>query len=85
MQSMPVWLVAMTMCRPMSAVQCCQGCHLKRECEQVKMVTSDDEQTTDITVEGDDEEAERLRTELGYAEKGKVYVKGLLENMAGEN
>ena len=52
---------------------------------QVKMVTADDEQTTDIVVEGDDEEAERLRKELGFAEKGKVYVKGLLENLAGEN
>ena len=49
------------------------------------MVTSDDEKTTDIVVDGDDEEAERLRKELGFAEKGKVYVKGLLENFAGEN
>ena len=54
-------------------------------CLQVKMVTADDEQTTDIIIEGDDEEATRLRKELGLAEKGKVYVKGLLENLAGEN
>ena len=60
--------------------------HTEVRCRaQVKMVTSDDEQTTDIVVEGDDEEAERMRKELNFAEKGKVYVKGLLENLAGEN
>lgn len=43
------------------------------------MVTSDDEMTTDILVEGDKEEIERMRDELGLWEKGKVYVKGILE------
>ncbi len=47
---------------------------------QVKMVTDDDDKRTEIRIEGDPEEAERLRKELGLAEKGKVYVKGLLES-----
>ncbi|GIL74849.1 hypothetical protein Vretifemale_4714 [Volvox reticuliferus] len=46
---------------------------------KVKMVTSDDEKTTDIVVEGDKEEIERFWKELGLVEKGKVYVKGMLE------
>ncbi|KAI3424720.1 hypothetical protein D9Q98_008109 [Chlorella vulgaris] len=46
---------------------------------RVKMVTSDDEMTTDIVVEGDDEEIERFWKELGLVEKGKVLVKGILE------
>ncbi|PSC68181.1 CPLD51 required for cyt b6 assembly [Micractinium conductrix] len=45
---------------------------------KVKMVTSDDEQTTDIVVEGDDEEIERFWKEMGLMEKGKVLVKGIL-------
>lgn len=44
----------------------------------VKMTTSDDEKTTDIAVEGDAEEAARLCKTLGLAEKGMVYVKGIL-------
>ncbi|KAK9831719.1 hypothetical protein WJX74_006981 [Apatococcus lobatus] len=47
---------------------------------QVKMVTDDDDARTEIRIEGDPEEAERMRKELGLAEKGKVYVKGLLES-----
>lgn len=43
------------------------------------MVTADDEQTTDVIVEGDIEEIERMVGELGFVEKGKVRVKGLLE------
>ncbi|KAG2489011.1 hypothetical protein HYH03_012450 [Edaphochlamys debaryana] len=45
---------------------------------KVKMVTSDDEKTTDIVVEGDKEEIERFWKELGLVEKGKVLVKGML-------
>lgn len=45
---------------------------------RVKMVSSDDEQTTDIVVEGDDEEIERFWKELELNEKGKVLVKGLM-------
>lgn len=46
---------------------------------KVKMVTSDDDLTTDIVVEGDDEEIDRFRKELGMMEKGMEYVKGILE------
>lgn len=46
---------------------------------KVKMVTADDDLTTDIVVEGDDEEIERFRRELDLGEKGMVRVKGLLE------
>mmetsp|Transcript_28514 Transcript_28514/g.50939 ORF Transcript_28514/g.50939 Transcript_28514/m.50939 type:complete len:289 (-) Transcript_28514:346-1212(-) len=46
---------------------------------KVKMVTSDDDSEVDITVQGDPEELDRLSKELGLMEKGKVYVKGLLE------
>ena len=44
----------------------------------VKMTTADDEATTDIAIEGDKEEAERLCKALGLQEKGMVYVKGIL-------
>ena len=46
---------------------------------KVKMVTDDDHTTTDIIVEGDVEEIERMRRDLNLIEKGKVYVKGILE------
>lgn len=47
---------------------------------RVKLETSDDDRVTDLTVEGDDQELERLQSELGLYEKGKIYVKGLFEN-----
>lgn len=46
---------------------------------KVKMVSSDDEQTTDIIIEGDIEEINRLSSELKLVEKGMVRVKGLFE------
>eukprot|EP00208_Stichococcus_sp_RCC1054_P002242 CAMPEP_0206135262 /NCGR_PEP_ID=MMETSP1473-20131121/592_1 /ASSEMBLY_ACC=CAM_ASM_001109 /TAXON_ID=1461547 /ORGANISM="Stichococcus sp, Strain RCC1054" /LENGTH=295 /DNA_ID=CAMNT_0053527063 /DNA_START=289 /DNA_END=1176 /DNA_ORIENTATION=+ len=46
---------------------------------KVKMVTADDELTTDIITAGDVEETTRFCAELGLREKGKVYVKGILE------
>eukprot|EP00889_Picochlorum_renovo_P003590 jgi/Picre1/30620/NNA_005981.t1 len=46
---------------------------------KVKMTTSDDDKTTDITVQGDEEEIERFRKELDLYEKGMEYVKGILE------
>jgi hypothetical protein len=46
---------------------------------QIKMVTTDDDMMTDIVLEGDTEEIDRMIRELGLREKGKVYVKGLLE------
>ena len=45
----------------------------------MKMVTSDDDTTVDITVEGDAEEIERFRRELDLTPKGMVRVKGILE------
>lgn len=47
----------------------------------VKMVTADDEVTTDIIVQGDEEEIDRLRRELDLNEKGMVRVKGILEEL----
>ncbi len=46
---------------------------------QVKMTTSDDDRVTDIVVQGDEEEIERMRKELELREKGMEYVKGILE------
>lgn len=46
---------------------------------QVKIVLADDETSTDVIVQGDDEQIDRMRRELGLMEKGMVYVKGLLE------
>ncbi|MEW5306986.1 MAG: hypothetical protein WDW36_009409 [Sanguina aurantia] len=51
----------------------------RQEEMRIKMVTADTNLTTDIIVEGDKEEIERMRKELNYMEKGKIYVKGILE------
>jgi hypothetical protein len=51
----------------------------RKETMRVKIVTADDDQTTDIIIEGDANEIERCSKELALVEKGKVYVKGLLE------
>jgi hypothetical protein len=51
----------------------------RKETMRVKMVTADDEATTEILIEGDSNEIERCARELALVEKGKVYVKGLLE------
>jgi len=45
----------------------------------VKIITEDDEMSSDIVVQGDDEEIERLQKTLDLREKGMVYVKGILE------
>ena len=42
------------------------------------MVTSDDNETTDIIIEGDIEEITRFQKELQLMEKGMIYVKGIL-------
>lgn len=47
---------------------------------KVKMVTADDDMTTDIIVEGDIEEITRMARELELVEKGMVRVKGILES-----
>ena len=46
----------------------------------VKIVTEDDEMTSDIIVQGDEEEVIRFQKTLDLREKGMVYVKGLLES-----
>jgi len=46
---------------------------------QVKIVVADDESSSEIVVQGDDEQVDRMRRELGLMEKGMVYVKGILE------
>jgi hypothetical protein len=51
----------------------------RKETMKVKMVTATDELLTDIIIEGDSNEIERCARELGLVEKGKIYVKGLLE------
>merc|ERR1711904_235360 len=47
---------------------------------KVKMVTSDDDKWTDVILQCDKEEIERFAKETGYIEKGKVKVKGILED-----
>lgn len=46
---------------------------------KVKLATADDDSETEIIIEGDEEELDRFSKELKLQEKGKVYVKGLLE------
>ncbi|KAK9812151.1 hypothetical protein WJX73_000391 [Symbiochloris irregularis] len=70
------WLTALS---PLSTVYYFRR-GTRQEDFKVKMVTADDDSVTDIVIEGDEEEAERFRKELNLAEKGKVYVKGLLES-----
>lgn len=54
----------------------------RREEVRVKMVAADDDATADVVVEGDADEIERMAKELGFVEKGKVRVKGILEQTA---
>lgn len=51
----------------------------RKEQIKVKMVVADDESSTDVIVQGDDEQINELRKELKLMEKGMVYVKGILE------
>lgn len=69
---------ALTLLSPFAGVYYQQKAD-RRERIKVKLETSDDDSVTDLTVEGDDEELDRLRRELNLQEKGKVYVQGLLE------
>ena len=45
----------------------------------VKIVTEDDEMTSDIVVQGDEEEVDRFQKTLDLREKGMIYVKGILD------
>ncbi|GBF91295.1 hypothetical protein Rsub_03615 [Raphidocelis subcapitata] len=72
------WWYGLTAVSPLSAVYYYQKGERAEEV-RVKMVTADDDMTTDIVVEGDQEEIARMAKELGLVEKGMVYVKGILE------
>ncbi|KAK3256102.1 Protein COFACTOR ASSEMBLY OF COMPLEX C SUBUNIT B ccb1, chloroplastic [Cymbomonas tetramitiformis] len=47
---------------------------------KVKLVTSDDDLTNEIVLQGDAEEIERFRKTLEVMEKDMVYVKGIFES-----
>ncbi|KAJ7516944.1 hypothetical protein O6H91_21G005600 [Diphasiastrum complanatum] len=51
----------------------------RKEQIKVKMVVGDNGASTDVIVQGDDEQVDFLRRELKLMEKGMVYVKGILE------
>ncbi|XP_060193930.1 protein COFACTOR ASSEMBLY OF COMPLEX C SUBUNIT B CCB1, chloroplastic [Lycium barbarum] len=51
----------------------------RKEQIKVKMTVADDGSLSEIVVQGDDQEVEKMRKELQLSEKGMVYVKGLLE------
>ena len=72
------WWYLMTLISPAAGAYYLKNAERTEEF-QVKMTTSDDDKTTDITVQGDEEEIERFRKELQLMEKGMEYVKGILE------
>lgn len=72
------WWYLMTLVSPAAGAYYLKNAERKEEFK-VKMVTSDDDSVTDIVVQGDEEEIDRLRRELGFMEKGMEYVKGILE------
>lgn len=45
----------------------------------VRIVTEDDESSSDVVVQGDEEEIERLQKTLNFREKGMVYVKSIFD------
>eukprot|EP00899_Mesostigma_viride_P026476 jgi/Mesvir1/7012/Mv09144-RA.1 len=80
-----IWLPAlgnywyfMTVASPSAGWYYWQNAVRKQEVS-VKMLTADDDSTTDVIVQGDDEEIDRFSRTLKFPEKGMVYVKGLLE------
>lgn len=72
------WWYLMTLISPAAGAYYFKNANRTEEF-QVKMTTSDDDKTTDITVQGDEEEIDRFRKELELYEKGMEYVKGILE------
>lgn len=48
---------------------------------QFKLETNDEETVNEISVYGSEEEQERMWKELGWIEKGKVKVEGLLDKL----
>ena len=61
-------------CKVLGLACCC-----REEEFSIKMVTSDDDKTVDVVVQGDEEEITRMTKELALKEKGMVYVPGILE------
>ncbi|CAM9950093.1 unnamed protein product [Laminaria digitata] len=51
---------------------------------KVRLETSDDEKTTELYITGAEEELDRLSKTMGFMEKGKIRVRGLLEPEAAE-
>ncbi|KAK1319017.1 hypothetical protein QJS10_CPB04g00098 [Acorus calamus] len=51
----------------------------RKEQIKVKMMVGDDGDVSEVIVQGDDEQIERMRKELELQEKGMVYVKGIFE------
>ena len=43
------------------------------------MMVGEDGNLSEIIVQGDDQQVERMRKELQLSEKGMVYVKGIFE------
>jgi len=72
------WWYLMTLISPAAGTYYMKNAERTEEF-QVKMTTSDDDRVTDIVVQGDEEEIERMRKELELREKGMEYVKGILE------
>ncbi len=72
------WWYLMTLISPAAGAYYFKNAERTEEF-QVKMSTADDDRTTDITVQGDEEEIDRFRKELDLLEKGMVRVKGILE------
>jgi hypothetical protein len=44
----------------------------------VKIVTQDDDMSSDVSIQGDEEEIDRFQKTLDFREKGMIYVKGVL-------
>ena len=47
---------------------------------QIKLVTADDDKTTDVVIQGDTEEVERFWKTLDLKEKGMVFVEGIISS-----
>ena len=51
----------------------------------VRLTTNEEETLNEITVQGSEEELERMWRTLGWQEKGMVKVEGLLDKLGGTN
>jgi hypothetical protein len=76
----PNWY-ALALASPYAGVYYWQSGDRTDDCE-VKLATNEEETENEITVEGSDEELERMWRTLGWQEKGMVKIEGLLEKTA---